>query len=410
MKSWKSPSSIDAGRLGAATRAVEPADAPTAEPSKSAEPGARVGAESAFAFKATDPEAHIERSRAADSAAPVEPARSFEPDEPSVPARVADSAAPVEATKPALTSKPLESTRPAATPRALDSTRPAATAKPGESSRPIESISSLGSLTPGGSVQPAESSRAVEPARVAKAVKALFDHGRRVLDSSDQDRFGKLLAILVDKSLSLVHPGDALLEQVSLDTLMADLNRQPAIRAEILTACLGLPVATAAMLEPEVASRLLESALRAKDTNVDAILACLDPERMTSAVQWSTLFNFVMSTPWWDPPEGDAAAEQAGRTLMRELVSAAVDLECLSREELVVMVGPEELLFPLVAADPEALLDVATTALRLGREGLTFTADALFDRIPFEDLLARVSLPRLYDAVLMPIAHRAGWC
>jgi hypothetical protein len=241
-------------------------------------------------------------------------------------------------------------------------------------------------------------------------MSALVQHGRRVLDSVDQDRFGKLLAILVDKALSLVHPADALFEQVSLDTLMTDLDRQPAIRTEILIACLGLPAATAAMLEPEVASRLLESALKAKDTNVDAILACLDPERMTSAVPWSTLFSFVISRPWWDPAEGDAAAELAGRSLMHELVSAAVDLECLGREELVMMVGPEELLFPLVASNPEALLDLATTALRMGREGLPFTAEALLDRIPLEDLLARVSLPRLYDAVLMPIARRAGWC
>ncbi len=174
--------------------------------------------------------------------------------------------------------------------------------------------------------------------------------------------------------------------------LMVALEAAPELRATLLIQAAGVHERIAPKKSTEAATEDLQIALTEGICDANKLLSLFSVDDRVRYLERSRLWQFLVSEAFW--------TDASGRTKKRLAftIETAFAEGLVSRTECLDGMTAERM-----AADlPKAFLErVVVEALASGRSGRAFDADALFALVPTEEWVEHLSLPLLWDRIVL---------
>lgn len=218
----------------------------------------------------------------------------------------------------------------------------------------------------------------------------------------------RFLAHVIEHSLTIGRrtPQD-FIRHFPPDAIMMGLEKEPALRANILEYCTGLKRKIALKKTWQSAAEDVQIALDERETNAEAVVAVFDPDDRVRFLDEKKLWAFVIEGEFWStPPKQKDKYDKAKAHTAYMLERALID-ELVTHRDIVDGITVMQLALCLPKAELGKIIE---GALNNAHRGAPFTeADLLVARPP-SVIVEYVPLSHIYDSVVEPkIARVHGY-
>lgn len=214
--------------------------------------------------------------------------------------------------------------------------------------------------------------------------------------SSRSDRFvSELFASAVENNW---RDAEGFLDHFAVEAILEALASEDELRVRLLVEATGTHEKIAVKKSPMSAAEDLRLALDEGTTTPDAVLALFDADEWVRILGARSLWDFLCEDKFWNTDAQDKNAFTEALERVTETIHRAIQHKVLSETDVVEAVGFERLVAGLDEAQVRELL---VSALEAGKDGEVFSAEALLDVFPLEQVLERVSLSFAWSEIVV---------